>query len=601
MESQSPTSTSSKPERESHSEQESLCETGGPPAGAPAAPSRRAALVGALLILLVALGLRGAHLASAADTPYPEHLAFLGDAQYYASWSEDIAGGELVGKHSFYMGPLYPYTLGAWSAVSPGDPIDESGERPRYDYGAVFWLQALVDALSCLLIAWIAARLLGPWQGLVAGLVAAGLAPYVYYSGLLMPSTQGLFLNLLVIALSLEAARRGGRGWWLATGLAIGLAALSKAPALLLLPGTWLWLALAFRAESARERALRGAAVALGCLPLVGLATLHNHQADGDRVLITSNAGSNLWIGNGPGASGAHAGVTTEFESAKLDFHRYGHDRPADEPPASEVSRILTARAVDHMAADPGPAAALLWRKLRLFWSAVEIGTDDHLGFFERYSWPLRLPLPGVGVVAPLALAGLLLGLRRWRELWPLYAVVATQAASFTVFLVLSRYRLASVACWIVFALLAGTEGLAAWRGRCWGRLALGAAGLLLGALLVHVPIDGMSEARGRANQLYHLAALEEREGGDALALYGQAAEEVWREGDLSLRQQAVTQLKLGNGHVVERKLRRAAAAYRLGLERCAEMSAEFRYRAPLERDLRGRLEFVERTLGPGR
>lgn len=569
-------------------------------ARAPAAPSRRAALVAALLILFAALGLRGAHLVAAADTPYPEHLAFLGDAHYYASWSEGIADGELVGKHSFYMGPLYPYTLGAWSALAPGDPIEGTGKATRYGYGAVFWLQALVDALSCLLIAWIAARLLGRWQGLVAGLVAAGMAPFAYYAGLLMPSTQALFLNLLIVALLLEAARRGGRGWWLATGVAIGLAALCKAPALLLLPATWLWLALAFREVPRRERALRAAAVALGCLPLVGLATLHNHLADGDSVLITSNAGSNLWIGNGPGASGAHAGVTTEFESAKLDFHRYGHDRPADEPPASEVSRILTARAVDHMAADPGAAAALLWRKLRMFWSAVEIGTDDHLGFFARYSWPLRLPLPGVGVVAPLALAGMLLGLRRWRELWPLYAVVVTQAASFTVFLVLSRYRLASVACWIVFALLAGTEGLAAWRGRQWERLTLGAAGLLVGALLVHAPIEGLGEERGRANQLYHLAALEEREGregGEALALYHQAADEAWREGDLSLRQEAVTRLKIGNGYVVEQKPRRAAAAYRLGLARCAEMSAEFRYRVALERDLRARLEFVERAL----
>jgi 4-amino-4-deoxy-L-arabinose transferase-like glycosyltransferase len=546
---------------------------------------RRSAVTGALLVALVAFGLRAWHLVAAAATPYPEHLAFLGDAAHYAEWSERIAAGRLVGPHSFYMGPLYPYSLALWSALAPGADAVPVG---------ALWIQALLDTLSCLLVVWIVRRTVGPWQGVVAGLVAAGMAPFVYATGLLMPSTQGLFLNLLAVALLLLARERGARWAWLAAGAAIGLAALSKAPALLLLPAAWLWLALAFGEIPVRERLVRAALLAVGCVPLVGLATWHNHLADGDRVLLTANAGSNLWIGNGPGATGAHAGVTTEFESAKLDFHRFELERPEGEPPGSGVSRILTRRALAYMAEDPGRAAGLLWRKLRLFWGAHEVGTDDHLEFFRRFSGALRLPLPGVGLVAPLALAGMVLARRRWRELWPLYALVLTQTATFTVFLVLTRYRLASVACWIVFAALAIEHGAAAWRARRRGELALGAAALALGALLVHLPVAGMGPERGVGNQLYHLATAAAERGEDPTPLFEEAVGATWREGDLSLRQRAVSFLELGNAEVRAGRARRAANRYREGLEACAGMSPEFRYRAVLEEDLRRRLEFVE-------
>lgn len=566
-------------------------------AAEPSSPARRGSiLVGAALIALVALGLRAWHLEELAATAHHANLSFLGDAAYYLEWSEKVAGGRLVGPNSFYMGPLYPYSVGLLSWLSSGELVVTTPSGLEYHPELVLWVQAIIDTLSCLLVAWITLRVCGPWQGVLAGLVAAAMGPFLFSVGLVMPSTQGLFLNLAAVALSLHAARTWRARSWLWVGLALGLAALSKAPALLLLPATWLWLGIGFGGRPVRERLLAGGAVALGCLPLVGLATWHNHLADGDRVLLTSNAGSNLWIGNGPGASGAHAGVTTEFASAKLDFHRFELERPPGEPPASEVSRRLTRRALDHMAADPAAAVGLLWRKLRLFWSAQEVGTEDHLGFFRRYSAPLRLPVPGVAWVAPLALMGMVLARRRWRELWPLYALVVTQAATFTAFLVLSRYRLASLACWIVFAVLGLSLLLEALRDRRRGELALGLGSLALGGLLVLLPIEGFGPERGVANQLYHLAQAASERGEDPLPLYAEAVEAGWREGDLSLRQEAVCHLELGNAQVRSGRARRAAAHYRRGLEACSAMSPDFRYRRVLEQDLGERLRFVEQA-----
>ena len=551
----------------------------------------------ASLVFVLALTARLIFIAQAADTDYPAQLSFMQDARYYASWSERIADGELVGKHSFFMGPLYPYSLAAVSAVVDGQPVQVStadGGGKTYDYSHVFIMQAVLGSLSCLLVMALGRMLLGGLQGLIAGLCAAGYRVFIYYDGLLMPATQGLFVSLLAIVLLLWAARSGASWLWLCAGMAIGLAALSKGPALLLLPGVWLWCFLGFSDLNGRARLKRALLVGAGCLPLVLLATVHNRTADGDTVLITSNAGSNLWIGNGPGASGAHAGVSSEFESSKLDFYAFDKDRPKSEPPASEVSSTLSRDTRKYMSSDPGRALALLWKKFRMFWNKVEIGTTDHFYFYARSASLLRMPTPGFGLLVPLGIVGFLLTLKRWRQFWPLQWLVITQSLTFTSFFVLGRYRFAAVACLIVFALAALDWAMKAARAERWGAL-VGAAVLLgLSSWFVHAPIAGMGRDRGMANQLYLLAKLEESRGGAAQELYRNALAESWREGDLSLRQQAVSHLRVGDEYARETRFKRALAEYEQALEACGAMSMHFRYRSPLLDDLNGRIKLVQ-------
>ena len=80
----------------------------------------------AFLVFALALVLRLEHLAQAERTHYPEFLSFLDDASYYAHESEEIAAGRIIGDHSFFMGPLYPYTLAGVSLVMGLTPILET-------------------------------------------------------------------------------------------------------------------------------------------------------------------------------------------------------------------------------------------------------------------------------------------------------------------------------------------------------------------------------------------------------------------------------------------------------------------------------------------
>ena len=553
--------------------------------------TRRGTALACAIVFLFAFALRWTHLQAAQDTVYPSQLAFLEDARYYASWSEEIAAGEIVGTGSFFMGPLYPYSLALARPLAAASPVVQADGRTLYDFSHAYLIQALIGALSCVLIWGMTRSLMGVWQAWLAALLAATQRVFIYYDGLLMPSSQALFVILGALALILVAQRRGSGRWWFVCGVALGLAALAKAPSLLLVPGVVLWLLAGDRQPAWRTRLQRVGLLLLGCLPVIGLATAHNFAADGDLVLISANAGPNLWIGNGPQASGAHAGVTTRFESAKLDFHRFGKQRSPGEPPASEVSRQLTRDAFDYMAAHPAQAASLFWKKFRMFWNAVEVGTTDQFEFFKRNSAVLRAPLPGFGWIAPLGLVGFVLMLRRWRRYWPLHLLVLTQAASFTLFFMLGRYRLASVACLIVFAVAAVDWGLVTWRARQAKTLAISLLGLVLATLFVNWPIAGMGPERGFANQHYLLAREAEASGGEALPLYLKALDANWREGDLSLRQEAATHLRVGDAEALTRHPRKARAHYERARETCERMSQDFRYRAPLLRDIERRLQ----------
>ncbi len=130
------------------------------------------------------------------------------------------------------------------------------------------------------------------------------------------------------------------------------------------------------------------------------------------------------------------------------------------------------------MREEPAAAARLTLRKLYLFWWGAEISNNEHIYFLRRYSLPMRVGLwhAGVffpfGVLAPLALVGMGLALRRpgrGRGRAPgttlLAAFVLIYMATVVLFFVCARFRLPVIPVLLLFGVFAGGEHLAAARG----------------------------------------------------------------------------------------------------------------------------------------
>jgi tetratricopeptide (TPR) repeat protein len=97
----------------------------------------------------------------------------------------------------------------------------------------------------------------------------------------------------------------------------------------------------------------------------------------------------------------------------------------------------------------------------------------------QQFSWILRLPLLGFGVVMPLALLGLALSAGQWRRLVPVYALLAVYVATSVLFFVLSRYRNPIVPVLLVFAAYATIWLLDQLRQRRWAPLSIALVALV--------------------------------------------------------------------------------------------------------------------------
>jgi Flp pilus assembly protein TadD len=101
---------------------------------------------------------------------------------------------------------------------------------------------------------------------------------------------------------------------------------------------------------------------------------------------------------------------------------------------------------------------ALLWRKLMLYLNDYEVPDNQDMYFFSRYSWVLRFPLIGFGLVFALGLAGMLLLRQRPLTRVSLIVFFAGYGLSVIAFYVFSRYRLPALPALLPFA-----GGMAVW------------------------------------------------------------------------------------------------------------------------------------------
>ena len=435
----------------------------------------------ALLVGGLALAVRLGYLFEIENTPL--FHAPVADAAHYLDDARYLTEVSWAGRpEPFRQPPLYPYLLAAVRSLS------ESPWLPRL-------LQAALGAASCGLLVVVGRRLFPAPVALAAGLAAALYGPFVYFSGELLSVTLATFLLLFLLWILLRTP--AGPAWrWVLPGMVMGLAALTAASVLLLAPFVLWWLWRFPPKREARGRSWqRGLWFAAGCALMVAPVTVRNLLVGGDLVLLAHNGGIEYYIGNNPDHDRTVAIRPGEEWNRLLDTPRReaGIERP------SARSRYFLERSWEFVRGDPWTWAGLMARKAYLFWRGEEIPRNLDPYFARADSrilavllWDRGLAFP-FGLVAPLALAGLVFCLRRRtgdamgaaagrsREGTLVVGFVTVYAAAVVLFYVTSRDRLPVVpplllvACYGAFVLTR--------RPTHWGGLAATAlAGVALNA-----------------------------------------------------------------------------------------------------------------------
>jgi tetratricopeptide (TPR) repeat protein len=434
----------------------------------------------ALLVFLIALGVRLLYLRQAADVPFSSHPIV--DGARYWSWAERIAAGEWRGEGVFYQAPLYPYLLAVARIVC----------GPRL--GAVYALQAVLSSLGCVLLALAGRRLFSPAVGAVAGLMAAGYAPSIFYDGVLQKEAIAVFLMSALcwlVAASIDGLRRGICA---AMGVALGLLVLLRENLLLLAPLLLVWLWLRSRAMSGRARWSRPAWLIVGMTVVLLPVGIRNLVVGGELTLTTSQMGTNFYIGNNRDADGSYDSLlpgrgAPEFE--QVDAVALAERQLGRRLTPRETSHYWMGESFKFIRTEPWAWLRLMGRKTLLFWNVYEISDAEDLYFYQRWSWLLRglAWLWNFGVLFPLAAAGAWLAWPRRRELWLIYAMTLAVSISVIAFYVFGRYRLPIVPLLILFAAAGAVDAAKAVTERRRGPVAVFGAAVLAASLLARVPL----------------------------------------------------------------------------------------------------------------
>jgi 4-amino-4-deoxy-L-arabinose transferase-like glycosyltransferase len=307
----------------------------------------------------------------------------VGDAVLHRALAASLAAGEGLchppGTPTLVRGPGLPALLAAVRTVTGVEAL-----------GLVVLLNALLFTLATWFTARIAAER-GGWQAGIGALVVAGASPYALYLAARI-YTEPLFLALLAAGLwqlqrgldGLGATRGEGAGRRAAVagGVLLGLATLTRAVSLYLLPVVLLW-AWFGRGAERRERVLRGA-LACAAMALVFAPWAARNVAVEGRVLAVQGR---VWFG-------AHNPVVVLERHPEL----------AAGPSLAEAEREAHYRevAVDWIRGNLSAMPWLTWRKFVRYWGLFfRDPLQDSLGkdLIKLLGYKLFLPFLVLGAL----------------------------------------------------------------------------------------------------------------------------------------------------------------------------------------------------------
>ena len=372
------------------------------------------------------------------------------DGTIYHEWAQRIASGDWVGEGVLIMGPLYPYLMGLMYSFTGPD--------------LMVWkiVQAVLGALSCLLVWRLAREVFDRRVALIAASLAVFFEMLIFYGGTVMVVNVQVPLVLSVVLMTMRALRLGGVSRWLTVGILIGLSGLARQTMLLYLPVVCvsLWFSMgSLTAKSfypARVRFL--AALLVGVTVILLPFTIRNLIVADDFVVVNSTGGINLYMGNNEHSDGrwrppriGRGRVDTPVAMQET-FSKVAEERLERELSPSEVSRYWSGQALDFVVSDPSGWMKLEARKFLLFFNANEVWNNRSIEISRPFSSILSWSFLDLGIVIPLGVLGMGLAVRRWRELFPLYGLVFVYLTSIMVFFMVSRYRMPAVPILMIFS-----------------------------------------------------------------------------------------------------------------------------------------------------
>lgn len=352
-----------------------------------------------------------------------------------------------------FFEPVYPIMIAAAYGIFGAHP------------GAARLFQSLCDAIACFLVGWMALRLFGGWQGILASLIYAVYPAFIGLTTVLWTIGLGVFTTVLALALTVNFQQKPGvwAAFWM--GLGWGLAILTRTA---LLPFFAVVLILCWwdlrKAQTVPTHTPSGGSWKYPALMVVGILMLllpwgiRNSVVMGHFTVTPTKGGRNLWEANNGVFCEPYRKYSATAEGMAKIYHRYAESRRAELKRADlieypefstqtgefERDSVLQRRVKDFLLANPKVAVELCF--LRLY----------SLFRIQPSTWSKGLlALAGIcsmGFVLFFGLFGLIINAAQWRYLKIFYLLILYYIAVHTLTAAGIPHRLPLDAVLILFA-----------------------------------------------------------------------------------------------------------------------------------------------------
>ena len=386
----------------------------------------------------------------------PGFTAPMIDEKWHWEWAHDIINKSFWGEGAYFRAPLYPYLL-AFFAWITGSSIFFSK-----------LLQSMFASGTAVFVFLLANRLFNRTTAIVAGIAYALYGPLLFYETMFLIPALFLFLLTWGMYRVVEYREALSVRTWLMTGLLFGLAAIARPNILLVVPALMIWLYFTSQPKAVKFARFKLPLVILaGVLLAVLPVTVRNIIVTGDPILISSQGGINLHLGNNEVADGltiimpeVDLNESVSWREFSIVTKAAAQREAGRELSEAEQSSFWTAKALKFIVNNPAKFLSLAWRKSVYLVCGLENSDNLDIYYQRTKSHLLRALLWKIdnwfyfpfGLLLPLAMVGAFVHRARWRNLLPVYIFVLVYIPTIVLFLVTARYRLPLVPFLIILA-----------------------------------------------------------------------------------------------------------------------------------------------------
>lgn len=336
------------------------------------------------------------------------------------------------GGKIFHQDPLYIYIVAVIYKIF--------GEDVRY----VFVLQMIIGIFSVLLIYLITRKYFGNTAALVSGILAVFCGPLMYYELVLVRESIIVFAGLLLVFMMDNALVNASVKNFFLLGITIAFCILLKSTFSLFLLLTIGISFFIFRKQL--KLFLRYTTVLI-----VGALIIYTPL-----LIRNSIVGVPLFTQNAIGSISVIASNDVNYnpeESYELNLKNT--TEIIDKTGGQTIPSFLLS-----MKTHPGVFSylTLLIKKLALVFHWYEFPNNENFYYYRLHSQVLCFTFVNLLIIAPLALAGIVISIIQKKKLWSLYLLLLMHLLLLVVFIVLSRYRIPFEAAMIPFAGFAVAE-----------------------------------------------------------------------------------------------------------------------------------------------